>query len=277
MNGKLKIAGLQMEPRILDKQGNLARCLQLIELCAAQGARLMVFPECTLTGNCYSSLEEAIPMAEPIPGPGTERLAAACRELGVHVVIGLIENGGDRYYNAAALLGPAGLLGKHRKLHLPYLGVDRFLSWGDMPPAVYQTELGRIGIGICYDLMFAEHSRILSLQGADLLVFPANWPDLGRVYPDYIIPTRAIENHVFCVAVNRVGDERGTRFCGGSMIADWLGRTLARGRDDEEDILYAEIEPEEARRKHMVIEPGQHEGDFINDRRPDLYGLICRE
>ena len=277
MDGKLKIAGLQMEPRILDKQGNLARCLELMEHSAAQGARLMVFPECALTGNCYSSLHEAIPMAEPIPGPSTDRLAAACRELDVYVVIGLIEDGGDRLYNAAALLGPAGLLGKHRKLHLPYLGVDRFLSWGDAPPAVYQTELGRIGIGICYDLMFAEHSRILSLQGADLLVFPANWPELGRVYSDYIVPTRAIENHVFCLAVNRVGDERGTRFCGGSSIADWLGRTLARAKDDEEDIIYAEIEPEEARRKHMVIEPGQHEVDFINDRRPDLYGLICRE
>ena len=205
MDKKVKIAGLQMEPIISEKGRNLARCLELIELTAREGARLIVLPECALTGYCFSSLEESLPDAEPIPGPSTEKFMAACRHLNVYVVVGLLEKDGDKCYNAAVLLGPHGLVGKHRKLHLPYLGVDRFLNHGDLPPTVYDTEVGKIGMGICYDLMFPEHSRVLGLQGADILIFPANWPKVRNVYPDYIVPTRAIENHVYCVAVNRVG------------------------------------------------------------------------
>jgi len=276
MDEKVKIAGVQMEPKILDKKANLERCLELIELSARKGSRLIVLPECTLTGYCFSSREEALPLAEPIPGFSTEKLMATCRELNVYVVVGLLEKDGDKCYNTAVLLGPEGLVGKHRKLHLPYLGVDRFINHGDLPLTVYDTDVGRIGIGICYDLMFAEHSRVLALQGADILVFPANWPETGTVYPDYIVPTRAIENRVFCVAVNRVGKERGTKFLGRSKIAHWFGWSLAEGKDNEEDILYAEVKPAEARQKHFIIEQGKHEVDFINDRRPDFYGIVCQ-
>ena len=124
--------------------------------------------------------------------------------------------------------------------------------------------------------LFAEHSRVLGLQGADLLVFPANWPESGKVYPDYIIPTRSIENHVFCIAINRVGKEQETKFPGRSKIVHWFGQPLAEGKNNKEDILYAEIEPAEARRKRLVIAPGKHEVDFINDRRPEFYGPICQ-
>jgi len=276
MDEKVKIAGLQMEPRILQKERNLARCLELIGLAAGEGARLIVLPECALTGYCFSSLEEALTAAEPVPGPSTEEMTAVCRELDVFVVVGLLEKEGEKCYNGAALLGPHGLVGKHRKLHLPYLGVDRFLDHGDLPPTVYDTEVGRIGIGICYDLMFPEHSRVLALHGADLLVFPSNWPETGTVYPDYIVPTRAVENRVFCIAVDRAGEERGTEFLGRSIITHWFGRSLAKGKRNEEDILYAEIEPAEARQKHFVIVPGEHEVDFISDRKPQFYGPVCQ-
>lgn len=178
------------------------------------------------------------------------------------------------------LLGPEGLVGKYRKLHRPYLGIDRFLKdESNLSLTVYDTKVGMIGMGICYDLMFAEHSRVLALKGADLLVFPANWPETGRVYTDYIVPTRAIENHVFCVAVNRVGNERGTTFFGSSVIARFdlvKGVALTRGKPYEEDIIYDEIEPTEARRKHLVIVPGKHEVDFIKDRKPQYYSHICQ-
>lgn len=276
MDKKVKIAGVQMDPKILEKERNLARCLELIELTAREGARLIVLPECALTGYCFSSLEEALPVAEPILGSSTEKLMVACRELNVYVIVGLLEKDGDKCYNTAVLLGPHGLVGKYRKLHLPYIGVDRFLNPGDLPLTVYDTEVGKIGMGICYDLMFAEHSRVLALQGADLLVFPANWPERATVYPDYIVPARAVENHVFCVAVNRVGTERGTQFPGRSKIIHWSGRALAEGKLNEEGILYAEIEPMEARRKRIVNIPGEHEVDFINDRRPEFYDLVCQ-
>ena len=277
MDRIVKIAGLQVDPKILKKESNLARSLELIELTAKEGARLIILPECALTGYCFSSLEEALPVAEPVVGPSTEQVMAACRELNVYVVLGLLERDGDKCYNTAVLLGPHGLVGKHRKLHLPYMGIDRFVEPGDLPLTVYDTEVGMIGLGICYDLMFAEHSRVLALQGADILVFPASWPKVGRVISDYIVPTRAIENHVFCVAVNRVGIERGTKFTGGSKIVHWFGKTLAEGKPDGEDILYAEVEPAEARQKRYVVVPGEYEADFINDRRPAFYGLVYRE
>jgi len=279
MDEKVKIAGVQMEPKLLDKERNLAKCLELIQIVTREGARLIVFPECTLTGYVFSSLEEALPVCEPIPGPSTQKIKAVCQELGVYVVVGLLEKDGNKCYNAAVLLGPEGLVGKYRKLHLPYVGIDRFLEPGDLPPTVYDTQVGRIGMGICYDLMFAEHSRVLALEGADILVFPASWPETRKVYSDYIVPTRAIENRVFCIAVNRVGAERKTEFPGGSIIAHFgfdKGMALTRGTPYEEDIIYAEIEPTEARQKHLVIVPGTHEVDFIHDRKPEFYGPVCR-
>jgi predicted amidohydrolase len=273
----VKIAGVQMEPRLLDRERNLQRCLDFARTAAAEGARLIVFPECALTGYVFHSLEEAMPAFEPIPGPSTERIAGACRELNVHVVLGLLEADGDRHYNAAVLIGPEGLAGTYRKVHLPYLGIDRFLDGGDSAPVVFDTDIARIGIGICYDAMFPEHARVLALQGADILALPTNWPQRRESIPEHVIPARAMENRIFVAAVNRVGRERGTRFIGHSVIAHCAqGAALAAGGPDEETIIYAEIDPALARQKRVVIARGEFEFDVLRDRRPGLYGAIVR-
>jgi predicted amidohydrolase len=276
MGQKVKIAGVQMDPKMLQKERNLARCLQFIQLTANEGARLIIFPECALTGYIFSSLEEALPMAEPIPGPSTDKMLDVCNELNVYVVMGLLEKDGDKCYNACVLLGPQGLVGKHRKVHLPYLGVDRFVDYGDIPFSVYDTAVGRIGMGICYDGLFPEHARVLALEGADIVVLPTNWPRMTQGTPKYVIPTRAMENHIFYAAVNRVGEERGVKFFGRSRIAYWLG-ILADGKPYEEDVLYAEIEPAKAREKHMVVRPGEFEVHLFKDRRPEFYGSITKK
>ena len=273
----VKVAAVQMEPLILDKDGNLARCVESIRVTAREGARLIVFPECALTGYVFSSLEEALPVCEPVPGPSTDTIASLCAQLNVYVVIGLLEIDIDECYNAAVLLGPGGVVGKYRKLHLPCLGVDRFLSQGNIPHTVHETGLGSIGMGICYDALFPEHARVLALKGADIFVLPTNWPEHREHVPEHIIPARAAENMMFVIAVNRVGQERGTRFIGRSTIAHCVkGTVLARGSPDKEEILYAEIEPAEAREKHVVISPGAFEFDLFRDRRPDLYGVISQ-
>jgi len=276
MDEKVKIAGVQMEPKILDKEGNLRKCLNLIQATAKEGARLIVFPECALTGYVFTSMEEASPVAEPIPGPSTDIILTACQELNVYVVIGLLEKDGNKCYNAAALLGPHGLVGKYRKVHLPYLGIDRFVNHGDIPFTVYDTEVGRIGMGICYDGTFPEHARVLALQGAELIVLPSNWPEGIESFPAYFVPTRAMENHIFYAAVNRVGKERGVAFFGRSRFTYWRGTVLADGKPYEEDILYATIKPATAREKHVVAIPGKMEADFIHDRRPEFYGLLTQ-
>ena len=120
------------------------------------------------------------------------------------------------------------------------------------------------------------HARVLALQGADVIVVPTNWPELTEFIPEYIIPTRARENRVFCVAINRVGEERGSKFIGRSKIAHFLGNPLAEGKPYEEDVLYVEIEPATAREKHVVVSPGEFEVHLINDRRPEFYAVITQ-
>jgi predicted amidohydrolase len=276
LDKKIKIAVAQMLPNILDKDRNLAACLRLIKVTAKEAAQITVFPECALTGYVFTSLKEAIPMAENVPGPSTEQIAVLCRDLNIYVIVGLLEKDENKYYNAAVLMGPHGLIGKYRKLHTSYIGVDRFVDKGDLPLIVYQTDVGCIGMGICYDLRFPEHARILTILGADIIVFPTNWPEGVEFTPRHIVPTRASENHVFCVAANRVGEERGFKFFGRSQITDFRGQIIIEGRAYQEDIIYAEIDPTMAREKHQIFKAGEFESHTINDRRPEFYGTLIK-
>ncbi len=274
MSDKVKIAAVQMDPKITERSENLDRILSEMKTAANNDADLIVFPECALTGYVFASREEAMPVMETIPGPSTDKLAVLCQELGVHVIVGLLEIDADKCFNAAVLIGPQGLVGKYRKNHLPFLGIDRFVDHGDKPFQVYQTPIGNIGMHICYDCNFPESARIMTLQGADILVLPTNWPD-GRGYiAKYIINSRAYENKVHFVAVNRVGVECGTKFIGQSKIISALGDTLAQAGSDNEQIIYGEVNLADARQKHIVFKPGEFEIDFIHDRRPELYGKI---
>lgn len=270
----VRVAGVQMAPVLADSAANLARCLERLRAAAEAGADLAVFPEAALSGYVYCSLEEAMPVAEPIPGPSTDAIAEACKGLGVHAVVGLIEKDGDDYYNASALMGPSGLIGKYRKLHLPHLGIDRFVRPGNLAPTVHDTPLGRIGLSICYDLDFPEYARVLALMGAQLIVTITNWPDDIEFIPDHIVQTRARENMVNHVAVNRAGVERGVTFIGRSKFADCWGGTLAEGRHFEEDMIYADLDLALADLKHRVMIPGELEIDMLADRRPEFYGRL---
>ena len=277
VDDKVKIAGVQMAPSILNKKKNLDTCLKSAEIAADSGARLIVFPEAALTGYCFANLEEAIPVAETVPGPSTERISAWCQSSKTFVIVGLIEREGNRYYNTAVLLGPEGLIGKYRKLHLPYLGIDRFLNHGDLPLTVFDTEIGRIGMGICYDLTFPEHSRSLALESADIVVNITNWP--GRATdPNFtrLVHVRAYENAVYYVAVNRVGIEREWNFFGSSMAADPSGTSVVQAKENEEELFYVEIDPTVARQKHFIGIPGELEIDRIRDRRPEFYGELVK-
>ncbi len=277
MGSIVKIVGAQINPVILDVNSNLKKCLEFTRKAANQGAKLVIFPEAALTGYCYSSLEEAIPVAETIPGQSTEEILSLCKELNTYVIVGLIEKEGDKYYNAAAFLGPGGLIGKYRKLHLPYLGVDRFLNHGNLPLTVFDTEIGRIGLSICFDAIFPELARVLTLNGADIVVNITNVPG-PKLDPKmaHCIYARAIENLIFHIAVNRVGKERDWSFPGGGMAVDPEGKLIAAAKEHEEDLFYIEIDPMVARQKHRIMIPGQLEIDVMRDRRPEYYSDIVK-
>jgi predicted amidohydrolase len=253
---------------------NLSRIGERLKEAAGRGARLIVFPECAVTGYCFESAAEAGEVAQPIPGPITATMAKLCEQHNVHAVFGMVEQEQDRLFNAAVLVGPQGMLGHYRKIHLPYLGLDQFTTPGDRLFRVDHVANVRIGMSICYDGSFPESTRSLALLGADLIVLPTNWPPGAETTAQYVTNARAVENNVYFMAVNRVGVERGFRFIGHSKIADPHGNTLAEALGTDEEILYAEVDPHLARRKHLVRVPGKHEIDRMADRRPEMYGLL---
>jgi predicted amidohydrolase len=277
MSSPIKVAGVQMDVAFGDKRRNLERIVLSTEAAAIDGAKLVVFPECALTGYCFENREEALPLGETIPGPSTQELAAVCRRLNVHVVVGLLELDGERLFNACALIGPAGVLGSYRKVHLPFLGVDRFTTPGDRPFGVANAGDLRVGMNICYDTSFPESARILALEGADVIVLPTNWPPGAECTADYVINTRALENKVYYLAVNRVGTERGFQFIGKSKICDPHGNTLAVAEHTRETTLYAELDVAESRTKRIVRVPNKHIIDRFADRRPEMYGRMMEK
>ena len=271
-----KIAAVQMDCRFADREHNLDAIRVRLSRAAEQGARLVVFPECILTGYAFDSKAEAWPHAETLPGPSTDILHKDCRKFGTWVVVGLLERDNDHLFNTAVLLGPDGQLASYRKIHLPCLGVDRFTTPGDRPFAVHDLGGLRLGMNICYDCGFPESARVLALLGADLVVLPTNWPEGARRTADYLVSARALENSIYYAAVNRVGSEGGFPFIGRSCIAGCNGDLLATSAGAAEEILVAELEPERARRKRVVYIPGRYEVDRVGDRRPEMYGRLCR-
>jgi len=274
---KIRVAAVQTDPRLMQVGENLDGILGAIKEAATNRAELMAFPECSLTGYIFNSREEALSSAETVPGSATEKIATLCKELKVYVVFGLLEREDDRLYNAAVFVGPEGIIGRYRKNHLPFLGVDRFVDSGDEPFQVYQTPVGNIGLFICYDIVFPESARVMTLLGADILVLPTNFPQVRReTLSTHVVSTRAIENRVHVVAADRVGSERGSVFAGLSKIVDAAGKTLSLASLDRKEIIYGEVSLSAARQKRLIITPGEYELDYIDDRRPALYGEITR-
>jgi predicted amidohydrolase len=272
-----RFAAVQMEPALLDPEANLRRVIDGIGLAAERGAAVAVFPECALTGYALTA-DEAAEAAEAIPGDRTRRLQAACRTARLIVQVGTIERDEDgQCFNAAVLIGPDGVLARYRKTHLPLLGVDRYLAAGDELPSPAVTPAGRLGTLICYDLRFPEPARVLTLLGAQVVLLSTAWPAAAGLYPDFLARARAAENRVYLVAANRIGEERGTRYLGRSLIVSPEGEILAQASPDREETLIADVNPAEADRKRLVYVPGEYELDLIGDRRPELYGPIAVE
>jgi predicted amidohydrolase len=166
---KLKVACAQMEPRVGEKERNVARTLELIAQAAAAKANLIVLPELCNSGYVFQTREEAFALAEPIPdGPTTKAWIAAAAKHGMIVIAGVTERDGDNLYNAAVVVGPKGYIGTYRKNHL-WGAENLFFEPGNLGMPVFHIGAGRIACAICYDIWFPETFRLAALQGADLL------------------------------------------------------------------------------------------------------------
>ena len=268
------IACAQIDCVLGDPKANREKIIATIQAAAEREAQLVVFPECALTGYAYNSLDEAIPFAEKVDGPSAEAIAEACRQTKTYAIVGFIEADRNKFYNAAMVVGPDGVIGSYRKVHLPYLGIDRFLTPGDRPFQILDLPFGKVGVNICYDISFPETSRVLKLMGAELIVLITNWPTAAWRAPEFVANTRALENHVFYAAVDRVGTERGWNFIGRSKVIDCNGDTLAEASADAEDLLVVTVELAEANHNRIVNVAGAYEVDRLKDRRPEFYDSI---
>ena len=277
-----------------DPAANLDKAADRVRDAAREGANVVCLPE--LFGAQYFCQREDIALfdiAETIPGPSTERLAAVAREEDVVVVASLFERrAAGLYHNTAAILESDGsLAGIYRKMHIPDdpLYYEKFyFTPGDLGFRAFDTSAGNIGTLVCWDQWYPEGARITTLQGANVLFYPtaigwhpAEKEEFGAAQYDAwqtIQRSHAIANGVYVGAVNRVGHEngdvRGNRvegagleFWGGSFIADPFGRILAKAAHDREDILVGEIDLK-------ALEDQRRNWPFLRDRRIDAYQPI---
>ncbi|TDV15641.1 putative amidohydrolase [Paraburkholderia caballeronis] len=268
------VACIQMEPRIGDRRANVAHSLERIEKAAQHGASLLVLPELSNTGYAFASRPEAFELAESLADGETVRAwCAAAQRLGVHIVAGIAERDGERLYNSAVFVGPTGVIGSYRKLHL-WNDEKRFFEPGDRGLPVFDTEFGRIAIAICYDGWFPEVYRLASAQRADIVCMPTNWvPMPGQRADQPAIATvlamaAAHSNGLMIACADRIGTERGQPFIGQSVIVGGNGMPLAGPAScDSEAILYAPIDLARIR-AGRALGPLNH---VLDDRRTDLY------
>ena len=284
MLDRLTIAAANVDSQPGATSGNLEKIVQTARRAAADGAQLVLFPELSLTGflpnhpetNHAAWLREALLLArstaESIDGGVVQALALAAEELGVFIAVGLLEDAGNVLYNTHVLVGPQGVAGAWRKMHIPMFEMPFYN--GGSGPAVIETPLGRIGANICFDALIPESTRLLAVQNVEIVLFPfaADAPQGWSAWAGPALRARCQENGVFGVACNysghvsAVGVEQ--TFPGGSMLVGPRGEVLAEQAAGE--LLIQELTSDDLRAARAEPEY------LFRFRRPELYGPLAR-
>jgi predicted amidohydrolase len=270
MKTKIKLALAQITSKRENKSENLLKIEKLTLKAKQQEADLIIFPEMSLTG--YVLLDQVYELAETIPGPATEKIEALAKKTGMHIVFGmpeLSEKTQATVFNTAVFVGPQGLIGKYRKMYLPTHSVfeeKRYFRPG-YETAAFQTELGNIGLTICYDVFFPEVYRLTRLNGAQLIICISASPAVRRSYFEILTAARALENTAFLAYVNLAGVEDGLQFWGGSRLVGPTGDVLAKAKYDEEDFIVCEVDFGDLRTAETFI-------PTLRDLRPELFDRL---
>ncbi len=265
----MRLTIIQSNPRLGAVETNLAAVQSAIKEAAFD---LLVLPELFATGYYFHDRAQVQQLSEPVPsGPTTRFLIELAAAKEAFICGGLVERDSDCLYNSAVLVGPEGLIGRYRKLHLFY-EEKLWFTPGDGPLEVYDLGIARVGMMVCFDWRFPEVARILALKGAQVLLHPAN---LVQPYCQDAMITRCLENRVFAITANRIGSDTkpdgcSLTFTGRSQVVSPLGEVLCRATEGEEITLTVNIAPGEADDK-LVTEHNH----LLSDRRPEYYGLVA--
>jgi N-carbamoylputrescine amidase len=271
----------------LDPRENLDKAAERIVEAAKAGAQIVCLQE-LFRSQYFCQKEDAatFDLAEPIPGPSTERLSAIARDRGVVVIASLFERrAAGLYHNTAAILDADGALrGLYRKMHIPddpLFYEKYYFTPGDLGFRAHDTKFGRIGTLVCWDQWYPEGARLTALRGADVLFYPTaiGWHPSEKAQHgaaqasawQTIQRAHAIANGVYVAAVNRVGHEGpsdgGIEFWGGSFVADPFGVILKEASRTDEEIVVVECD-------RARIEEVRRNWPFLRDRRIDAYAPI---
>ena len=258
----------------LDRAANLDRALKAMERAHEAGADLVAFPELAIDRFFpqHPQTADAVKVAEPIPGPTTERIAEQARTLHLVTVFNLYEYDPDtgRHFDSSPVLDADGsLLGVTRMVHITDYACfheQTYYDPGDHGAPVYDTRVGKVGVAICYDRHYPEYMRALGVGGAELVVIPQagavdEWPD-GLYQAE--IRTAAFQNGYYAALCNRIGQEERLTFAGESFVAGPDGAILAQGRSLDEDMVLADLDL-----SRCATSPARTL--FWRDRRPELY------
>ncbi|MCX7839877.1 MAG: carbon-nitrogen hydrolase family protein [Anaerolineae bacterium] len=268
------VAIAQFQPRLNDVQKNLDRMGDIIDhICAAQKVDLIVFPELATTGyECGVRFAE---FAEPVPGYVIETLGARVARYETYLAFGMVvkHKVESVVYDAAILLGPDGApVGQYHKVHLK--PEERPIFRGGFRFPVFQTNFGTVGLLLGWDVAFPEATRALALDGAELIVAPANWEAQTIAEWQTYLRARALENSMFVVGVNRIGEEYTYTFGGESAVIGPRGEILASVGRDEKD------QPKEAYAIAKIdldaVKKAREELQTMQSRQPALYRAIVR-
>ena len=273
---EITVAVVQTYPQLGKVEDNLiAMGKSIDQICTQQKVDLIVFPELATTG--YELGLRFTEVAERVPGHAVNLLAQRAADYSTHIVFGLVtkEKVESIIYNAAVVLGPDGeLLGEYRKLHLP--GEERLAFRAGYRMPVFETSFGNIGVLLGWDLAFPEAARSMALDSADLICVCANWShtpaqeraifvEEWRTY----VQARALENSLFMVASNRIGEEYSYQFIGDSMIVGPRGELYASIDEEIEGYAVAPIDLSTVRKTREELQ-------LIQCRTPSAYRSLVR-
>jgi predicted amidohydrolase len=264
---RIRAGFFQFNPEFGNKTGNLRKVIASLSH-LTDTIHLLVLPEFFATGYQFLAREEVDDLSEKVPGgETTQALTDIAHKENLYIIAGLAEKNNNNYFNSAVFIGPDGYIGTYRKTHL-FFEEKKYFTPGDTGFKVWSTEIGRIGIMICFDWFFPESMRALALNGAEVVGHPSN---LVMPYCPAAMPIRCLENRMFSVTANRTGTEQRNpdqilRFIGQSLIANPEGKILAKAPRDTDILMIADIELSLARNKSINAL-----NDIIRDRRPEMY------
>jgi len=267
---EVKVALVHAAVHWKDKEKNLAKLLSLNEKAAVAGARIILNTELATTGYAFESRDDIAPLAETIPGPTTGLFGQIAKKHACYICIGLPETDPKTgiFYNAAALIGPAGnVLGRHRKV-APAFRENLWAAKGNLPVLVIETEFGKLGVVICADAYSYKPARVAALEGARLLLVPANWPP-DHQNPKKFWQARAAENGIYVLACNRTGEDKNMDCRSAeSFIIDTGGDIVKQISSPGDTIIYGMLPRENGKFISSAA------GDILSRRRPRCYANI---